>query len=46
VSGRSDVSFQDWMLLDMRYIDHWSFARDVGLILKTVPVVLTGRGAS
>jgi exopolysaccharide biosynthesis polyprenyl glycosylphosphotransferase len=46
VSGRSEVSFQDWMLLDMRYIDHWSFARDVGLILKTVPVVLTGRGAS
>jgi exopolysaccharide biosynthesis polyprenyl glycosylphosphotransferase len=46
VSGRSEVSFQDWMLLDMRYIDHWSFARDVGLILRTVPVVLTGRGAS
>jgi exopolysaccharide biosynthesis polyprenyl glycosylphosphotransferase len=46
VSGRGEVSFQDWMLLDMRYIDHWSFARDVGLILRTVPVVLTGRGAS
>jgi len=46
VMGRSEVSFQDWMLLDMRYIDHWSFARDVGLVLKTVPVVLRGRGAS
>ena len=46
VSGRGEVSFQDWMLLDMRYIDHWSLAHDVGLILKTVPVVLTGRGAS
>jgi lipopolysaccharide/colanic/teichoic acid biosynthesis glycosyltransferase len=34
------------MLLDMRYIDHWSFVRDVDLILKTVPVVLRGRGAS
>jgi exopolysaccharide biosynthesis polyprenyl glycosylphosphotransferase len=46
VNGRNAVSFQDWMLLDMRYIDHWSFARDVSLILQTVPVVLTGRGAS
>jgi lipopolysaccharide/colanic/teichoic acid biosynthesis glycosyltransferase len=34
------------MLLDMQYIDHWSLARDVALILRTVPVVLMGRGAS
>ena len=34
------------MLLDMRYIDHWSFLQDFDLILRTVPVVLTGRGAS
>jgi lipopolysaccharide/colanic/teichoic acid biosynthesis glycosyltransferase len=27
-------------------IDHWSFAQDIGLILRTIPVVLTGRGAS
>jgi exopolysaccharide biosynthesis polyprenyl glycosylphosphotransferase len=46
VSGRNEISFRDWMLLDMRYIDHWSFAGDLGLIWKTVPVVLTGRGAS
>jgi exopolysaccharide biosynthesis polyprenyl glycosylphosphotransferase len=46
VSGRNEISFQDWMLLDMRYIDHWSLARDFNLIWKTVPVVLTGRGAS
>jgi exopolysaccharide biosynthesis polyprenyl glycosylphosphotransferase len=46
VSGRGDISFQDWMLLDMRYIDHWSLAGDFGLIWKTVPVVLSGRGAS
>lgn len=46
VSGRSEVSFQDWMLLDMRYIDHWSLAGDFGLIWRTLPVVLTGRGAS
>jgi exopolysaccharide biosynthesis polyprenyl glycosylphosphotransferase len=46
VSGRNQIAFEDWMLLDMRYIDHWSLAADFGLIWKTVPVVLTGRGAS
>jgi exopolysaccharide biosynthesis polyprenyl glycosylphosphotransferase len=46
VSGRNEISFEDWMLLDMRYIDHWSLAQDFQLILKTLPVVLTGRGAS
>jgi exopolysaccharide biosynthesis polyprenyl glycosylphosphotransferase len=46
VSGRNEIGFQDWMLLDMRYIDHWTLAGDFGLIWKTVPVVLTGRGAS
>jgi lipopolysaccharide/colanic/teichoic acid biosynthesis glycosyltransferase len=46
VSGRNQISFEDWMYLDMQYIDHWSLAQDFQLILKTVPVVLTGRGAS
>jgi exopolysaccharide biosynthesis polyprenyl glycosylphosphotransferase len=46
VSGRNKVGFQDWMYLDMQYIDHWSLGQDFNLILKTVPVVLTGRGAS
>ena len=46
VSGRNEISFEEWMLLDMRYIDHWSLGQDIQLILKTVPVVLTGRGAS
>lgn len=46
VSGRNEISFEEWMLLDMRYIDHWSLAQDFQLILKTLPVVLTGRGAS
>ena len=46
VSGRNDISFEAWMLLDMTYIDHWSLAGDFGLILKTVPIVLSGRGAS
>ena len=34
------------MYLDMQYIDHWSLARDFDLIFRTVPVVVTGRGAS
>jgi exopolysaccharide biosynthesis polyprenyl glycosylphosphotransferase len=46
VSGRNEISFVEWMLLDMRYIDHWSLAGDFNLIWKTLPVVLTGRGAS
>ena len=46
VSGRNDVSFEEWMYLDMQYIDHWSLVEDFQLIVKTVPVVLSGRGAS
>jgi exopolysaccharide biosynthesis polyprenyl glycosylphosphotransferase len=46
VSGRNEISFEEWMYLDMQYIDHWSLGQDFQLILKTVPVVLTGRGAS
>jgi exopolysaccharide biosynthesis polyprenyl glycosylphosphotransferase len=46
VSGRNQISFEDWMYLDMQYIDHWSLAKDVKLILKTIPAVLGGRGAS
>jgi exopolysaccharide biosynthesis polyprenyl glycosylphosphotransferase len=46
VSGRNEISFEEWMYLDMQYIDHWSLAQDFQLILRTVPVVLTGHGAS
>jgi exopolysaccharide biosynthesis polyprenyl glycosylphosphotransferase len=46
VSGRNEISFEEWMYLDMQYIDHWSLQGDLELLAKTVPVVLTGRGAS
>ncbi|HEY8210698.1 MAG TPA: sugar transferase, partial [Myxococcaceae bacterium] len=46
VSGRNQITFDQWMYLDMQYIDHWSFAGDLQLIARTFPVVLTGRGAS
>lgn len=34
------------MLLDLQYVDQWTIATDVALIGRTVPVVVTGRGAS
>jgi exopolysaccharide biosynthesis polyprenyl glycosylphosphotransferase len=46
VSGRNQISFKEWMMMDMRYIDHWSLIADFDLIMRTVPVVLTGHGAS
>ncbi len=46
VSGRNEISFEQWMYMDLQYIDNWSFKKDVELVLKTFPVVLTGRGAS
>jgi len=46
VSGRNEISFEQWMYMDLQYIDTWSFTKDIGLILKTFPVVFTGRGAS
>ncbi|HYV64672.1 MAG TPA: sugar transferase [Myxococcales bacterium] len=46
VSGRSGISFEQWMYMDIQYIDHWSLLRDIQLIFQTVPAVLTGRGAS
>ena len=45
ISGRNEVSFQDWMKLDLSYIDNWSLLLDLKILLKTVPVVLLGRGA-
>jgi exopolysaccharide biosynthesis polyprenyl glycosylphosphotransferase len=46
VSGRNDVSFDRWMQLDLEYIDEWSLWGDVRIILKTIPEVLRGTGAS
>jgi exopolysaccharide biosynthesis polyprenyl glycosylphosphotransferase len=46
VSGRNQISFENWMKLDLQYIDNWSFWLDIKLLLMTVPVVLLQRGAS
>jgi len=45
VSGRSDISFDQWMELDLAYIDTWSLWQDVRICLRTVPAVLLSRGA-
>jgi lipopolysaccharide/colanic/teichoic acid biosynthesis glycosyltransferase len=46
VNDRSNVSFEKWMELDMQYIDNWSLALDLKILLKTVPAVLRGSGAA
>jgi lipopolysaccharide/colanic/teichoic acid biosynthesis glycosyltransferase len=45
VSGRSDVSFHDMVRLDLHYIRNWSILLDLEILLRTVPAVLTSRGA-
>ncbi|TLS52174.1 sugar transferase [Paenibacillus antri] len=45
VSGRSDLSFQQWINLDIYYIENWSLGLDVKIMLKTIPVVIKGEGA-
>jgi exopolysaccharide biosynthesis polyprenyl glycosylphosphotransferase len=45
VRGRSSVDFDDWMKLDIDYIDNWSFMSDLKILLLTIPVVLFGKGA-
>ena len=45
INGRNDVSFQNWMELDMQYIDKWSFWLDIRILAKTIPAVLKGSGA-
>ena len=45
ISGRSHLSFEQWMALDNAYIDTWSPLGDIGIILRTIPAVVRGVGA-
>jgi exopolysaccharide biosynthesis polyprenyl glycosylphosphotransferase len=45
VSGRNELTFDEWMRLDLEYIDNWSLWLDFKIALKTIPAVLLGRGA-
>jgi len=46
VQGRNQIGFDEWMYLDMQYVDQSSLATDMRLVAKTIPVVVTGQGAS
>lgn len=46
VGGRNNISFAEWIQLDLMYIDTWSLLNDLVILLKTVPTVIFTRGAS
>lgn len=46
VNGRSGISFEKWMQLDLQYMDEWSLWLDFKILVKTVPAVLKGSGAA
>jgi lipopolysaccharide/colanic/teichoic acid biosynthesis glycosyltransferase len=45
VSGRNQLAFDEWVKLDLQYIDGWSLTNDLKIMLLTVPVVLGGGGS-
>ena len=45
ISGRSGLSFDDLVRLDFTYLENWSIWLDISIITKTIPAVLSGRGA-
>jgi lipopolysaccharide/colanic/teichoic acid biosynthesis glycosyltransferase len=45
ISGRCDIPYREWMQLDLFYVRHRSLLLDVEILLRTIPAVLSGRGA-
>ncbi|MBI4261132.1 MAG: sugar transferase [Actinobacteria bacterium] len=45
VSGRSDLTFDEYVRLDLFYIENWSLAYDLYVLAKTIPAVVSGRGS-
>lgn len=45
VSGRNEIGFDEWMKLDLQYIDNWSLTLDLKILLRTIPAVLSRKGA-
>ena len=45
ISGRSNLSFDEWVELDLEYIDGWSLQLDWWILMKTIPAVVSARGA-
>jgi exopolysaccharide biosynthesis polyprenyl glycosylphosphotransferase len=46
ISGRSDLPFSRWLELDLEYIEHWSLSLDFKILFRTIPAVLSGKGAT
>jgi exopolysaccharide biosynthesis polyprenyl glycosylphosphotransferase len=45
VNGRSNIGFNEWVQMDLNYIDKWSLGLDLKILMKTIPAVLRGPGA-
>jgi exopolysaccharide biosynthesis polyprenyl glycosylphosphotransferase len=45
VNGRSEIGFEDWVRMDLEYIDSWSLVLDIIILMKTIPAVFKGPGA-
>ena len=45
VSGRSDLTFDEMVLLDLYYVENWNLTLDVSILLRSVPAIIRGRGA-
>ena len=45
VSGRSDLTFDEMVLLDIYYVENWTMGLDLNILLRSVPAVLQARGA-
>ncbi len=45
ISGRSELDFKRWVELDLQYIEEQSLLKDIEILLKTIPAVISGRGA-
>jgi exopolysaccharide biosynthesis polyprenyl glycosylphosphotransferase len=45
IKGRSSITFEQWMELDLQYMDEWSLWLDCKILLRTIPAVLKGSGA-
>ncbi len=45
VSGRNEIGFEDWVRLDLEYIDTWSLRNDLKILLRTLPAVIGGSGS-
>ncbi|MBI1812058.1 MAG: sugar transferase [Nitrospirae bacterium] len=46
ISGRNNISFENWMKMDMEYIDNWKLSRDFKILIKTIPAVIKRKGAA